>query len=139
MAHGDAVNLNGSQWQACVERGCLVLSEVIRTDDKKERTASRIANIKREVEGRKQELEALAVDFARVADEAETVPSCCLCFVCFVCLVCHVHNMFVRFLLLDVDWRWCLERRPRRAWPGAHSPLVCCAGSPSCLLCGKRT
>jgi hypothetical protein len=82
VAHGDAVNLNGSQWQACVERDCLVLSEVIRTDDKKERTASCVANIKREVEGRQQELEALAVDYASVTDEAETVPNCCLCCVC---------------------------------------------------------
>ena len=81
MAHGAAVYLEGSRWQASVEIDCLVLRKASRTDDKKERTASRIANIKREVEGRQQELEALAVDFARVADEAETVPSCCVCFV----------------------------------------------------------
>ena len=49
------------------------------TDDKKERVASRIANIKREVEGRQQELEALAGDAARVMEEAETV-GICVCF-----------------------------------------------------------
>ena len=73
VAHGAAVDLKGSQWQACVECDCLVLRKASRTDDKKERTTGRIANIKHEVEGRQQELEALAVDFARVADEAETV------------------------------------------------------------------
>ena len=89
VANGDAINLNGSQWQACMERDCLVLSEVIRTDDKKDQTTSRIANIKREMEGRQQELEALAVDFARVVDEAKTVPSCCFCFVFVCCCVSH--------------------------------------------------
>ena len=79
VAHGAAVILEGSQWQACVESNCLVLHKASRTDDKKERTASRIANIKREVEGRQQELEALAGDAARVMEEAETVGTC-FCF-----------------------------------------------------------
>ena len=74
LAHGAAVTLEGSQWQACVESDCLVLRKASRTDDKKEQIANRIANIKCEVEGRQQELEALAVDFARVGEEAETVP-----------------------------------------------------------------
>ena len=84
VAHGAAVDLKGSQWQACVESDCLILRKASRTDDKKERTASRIANIKREVEGRQQELEALAVDFLRVGEEAETVPSCCFCLSLFL-------------------------------------------------------
>jgi hypothetical protein len=85
VAHGGAVELGGSQWQACVESDCLVLRNTIQTDDKKERTASRIANLKHEVtawnevvlegdgggcvervhvkvEARHQELEALAAD-----------------------------------------------------------------------------
>ena len=49
VAHGAAVDLGGSQWQACVESDCLVLRTASQTDDKKERTASRIANIKHEV------------------------------------------------------------------------------------------
>ena len=49
VAHGAAVELGGSQWQACVEIDGLVLSTASRTDDKKERVASRISNIKREV------------------------------------------------------------------------------------------
>ena len=42
-------------------------------DDKKEQTANRIADIKREVEGRQQELEALAADLGRVEAECESV------------------------------------------------------------------
>ena len=76
VAHGAAVNLKGSQWQACVEKECLVLNMTTRTDDKKEQTDSRIANIKRELEGRQQEVEALAGDIARVTEETETVPCC---------------------------------------------------------------
>jgi hypothetical protein len=83
VAHGAAVNLKGSQWQACVESDCLVLRKTRRTDDKKERTVSRIANIKREVEGRQQEVEALAGDIASVMEETETVTCCCRC--CFLC------------------------------------------------------
>jgi hypothetical protein len=49
VAHGAAVELGGSQWQACVESNCLILRTASRTDDKKERTTSRIANIKHEV------------------------------------------------------------------------------------------
>jgi hypothetical protein len=49
VTHGAAVELGGSQWQACVESDCLILRTASRTDDKKERTASRIANIKHEV------------------------------------------------------------------------------------------
>ena len=49
VAHGAAVELGGRQWQASVESDGLVLSTASRTDDKKERTANRIANIKREV------------------------------------------------------------------------------------------
>ena len=88
VAHGDAVDLNGSQWQACVERDCLVLRTTSQTDDKKEQTANRIANIKREVEGRQEELEALAVDFARVGEESETVPICLS--VCLSFSLCNV-------------------------------------------------
>jgi len=75
VAHGAAVVLGESQlqWQACVESDCLVLKKNTHTDDKKERIASRIANIKREVEGRQQELEALAIDLERVGAECETV------------------------------------------------------------------
>ena len=76
VAHGAAVELGGSQWQTSIEKGCLVLSTASRTDDKKERTASRIANIKHEVEGRQRELEALAGDAARVMEEAEMVGTC---------------------------------------------------------------
>ena len=64
MGHGAAVKLNGSKWEACVESDCLLLSKATRTDDKKERTASRIANIKRELEGRQQEFGALTQDLA---------------------------------------------------------------------------
>jgi len=49
VIHGAAVELGGSQWQACVESDCLVLRTASQTDDKKERTACRIANIKHEV------------------------------------------------------------------------------------------
>ena len=49
VTHGAAVELGGSQWQACVESNCLILRTASRTDDKKERTTSRIANIKHEV------------------------------------------------------------------------------------------
>ena len=73
VAHGGAVKVGGSQWQACVESDCLVLRNTIQTDDKKEQTASRIANIKREVEGRQQKLEALAADLGRVEAECESV------------------------------------------------------------------
>jgi len=84
VAHGAAVELGGSQWEACVERGCLILRTASQTDDKKEQTASRIADIKHEVEGRQQEVEALTGDIARVAEETERVP-CCFhyCFLCF--------------------------------------------------------
>ena len=75
VGHGAAVELDGSQWEACVESDYLLLSKITRTDDKKERTASRIANIKRELEGRQQELEALAADLERVGAECETVIS----------------------------------------------------------------
>ena len=80
VAHGAAVTLEGSQWRACVESDSLVLSKVSWTDDKKEQTANRIANIKHEVEGRQQELSALEADMARVIEEAETVPATFLCF-----------------------------------------------------------
>jgi hypothetical protein len=89
VAHGAAVELGGSQWEACVERGCLVLRTASQTDDKKEQTASRIANIKREVEGRQQELEALAGDIAKVMEEAETVTCCYYC--CFLCFTTRNH------------------------------------------------
>jgi hypothetical protein len=49
VSHGDAVELGGSQWQASVESGCLVLRTSSQTDDKKELVVSRIANIKNEV------------------------------------------------------------------------------------------
>ena len=75
VAHGAAVVLGESQlqWQTCVESDCLVLKQTTHTDNKKEQTASRIANIKREVEGRQQELEALAADLERVGVECEMV------------------------------------------------------------------
>ena len=73
VGHGAAVELGGSQWEACVEIDCLILKTGSQTDDKKEQTASRIANIMREVEAREQELEALAGDIAKVTEEAETV------------------------------------------------------------------
>ena len=40
VAHGATVELGGSQWQACVESECLILSMARRTNDKKERTGS---------------------------------------------------------------------------------------------------
>ena len=80
VAHGGAVEVRGSQWRACVESDSLVLSKASWTDDKKEQTANRIANIKHEVEGRQQELSALEADMARVIEEAETVPATFLCF-----------------------------------------------------------
>ena len=85
VVHGAAVELGGSQWEACVEIDCLVLRTASQTDDKKEQTASRIADIKREVEGRQKEVEALTGDIARVAEETEMVPCCChYCFLsCF--------------------------------------------------------
>ena len=49
VTHGAAVELGGSQWHASIESDCLVLRTASRTDDKKERTACRIANIKHEV------------------------------------------------------------------------------------------
>ena len=73
VGHGVAVELGGSQWQASVESGCLVLRTSSQTDDKKEQVVSCIANIKNEVEGRQRELEALAGDAARVMEEAEMV------------------------------------------------------------------
>ena len=76
MAHGAGVELGGSQWQASVESGCLVLRTSSQTDDKKEQVVSRIANIKNEVEGRQRELEALAGDAARVMEEVEMVGTC---------------------------------------------------------------
>ena len=88
MAHGDAIKVGESQWLACVESDCLILHNTVQTDDKKEQTASRIANVKREVEGRQQELEALAVDFARVGEESETVPICLS--VCLSFSLCNV-------------------------------------------------
>ena len=91
VAHGGAVTLEGSQWQACFESDCLVLRKASRTDDKKEQIVNRINNIKREVEGRQQELEALAVDFARVGEEAETVQSFLSFF--FLCLYCRKLNL----------------------------------------------
>ena len=48
MTQGAAIELGGSQWQTCVESDCLVM-RTARMDDKKERTANRIANIKHEV------------------------------------------------------------------------------------------
>ena len=73
VAHGDAVEVGVSQWRACVESDFLVLKNIVLTDDKKERTTSRIADIKREVEGRQQELEALTADIDRVEVECEAV------------------------------------------------------------------
>ena len=73
VTHGGAVEVGGSQWQASIEIGCLVLRNTIHTDDKKEQAASRFANIKRELEKRQQELEALAADIGRVEAECETV------------------------------------------------------------------
>jgi hypothetical protein len=90
VAHGATVELGGSQWQACVEIDCLVLRTASRTDDKKEQTVSRIANIKRELEGRQQEAEALAGDIARVTEETQMVPCCCHhCFLLF-CRKCNI-------------------------------------------------
>ena len=77
VGHGAAVELDGSQWEACVESDYLLLSKIIRTDDKKERTASRIANIKRELEGRQQEFGALTQDLARVVEECAQVGNDC--------------------------------------------------------------
>jgi hypothetical protein len=71
------VDAGGKQWQASVESDCLCLTTTIRTDDEKDQTASRIADIKREVEARQQELEDLSADCARVMEEAETVRSMC--------------------------------------------------------------
>ena len=73
VAHGGAVVIEGSRWQACVESYCLVLRKITHSNDKKEQIASRVANIKREVEGRQQELEALAADLGRVEAECESV------------------------------------------------------------------
>ena len=73
VAHGDVVDLDGKPWQASVESDCLRLTTVTWTDDKKEQTANRIANIKREVEARKQELNDLSADCGRMMEEAETV------------------------------------------------------------------
>ena len=72
VAQGGAVEVGGSQWRACVEIDCLVLKNTVKTDDKKERIASR-TDIKREVEGWQQELEALAADLGRVEAECEAV------------------------------------------------------------------
>jgi hypothetical protein len=84
VAHGAAVELGGSQWEACVEIDCLILRTASQTDDKKEQTASRIADIKHEVEGWQQEVEALTGDITRVAEETERVPcSFHYCFRCF--------------------------------------------------------
>ena len=74
VAHGATVELGMNQWQACIKKDCLVLSMTIQTDDKKEQASSRIANIKREVEGRQKEVDALTEDIARVINEAEKVP-----------------------------------------------------------------
>ena len=73
VAHGDIVAVDGSQWQASVESDCLYLTMATWTDDQKEQITSRIADIKREVEARQQELDALIADCARLSDEAESV------------------------------------------------------------------
>ena len=73
VAHDAAVKIGGSQWQACIEIDGLVLSNTIMTNDKKEQTVNRIANIRREVEGRQQELEALVADLGVVEAECEEV------------------------------------------------------------------
>jgi len=73
VAHGDVVALDGSQWQASVESDCLCLTMATWTDDQKEQITSRIADIKREVEARQQELDALSADCARLRNEAESV------------------------------------------------------------------
>ena len=90
VSDGTIVHMGGAHWRAIVEREGLLLAADGHTDDKKERTASRIANIKHEVrrglqsclfrvlepmeedthsnmcsvkvEARRQELEALAAD-----------------------------------------------------------------------------
>ena len=83
VAHEAVVDVGGKQWQACVESDCLRLTTTIRTDNEKDQTASRIANIKREVEARQQELEDLRADLARVIEEAEAVgliPPCLFVF-----------------------------------------------------------
>ena len=73
VAHGGAVTVDGSKWQACVEIDCLVLRKKFQTSDEREQVARRIASINRVVECREQELEALAADIARVQAECETV------------------------------------------------------------------
>ena len=77
VAHEAVVDAGGKQWQASVESDCLCLTTTTQTDDEKDQTASRIADIKREVEARQQELEDLSADCARVMEEAEGV--CILC------------------------------------------------------------
>jgi hypothetical protein len=74
VAHGGLVPVGGKQWQASFETDCLCLTTTTQTEDKKEQTANRIANIKREVEARQEEVKALATDLARVEGECETVP-----------------------------------------------------------------
>jgi hypothetical protein len=90
------VDVGGKQWQASVESDCLRLTTTIQTDDGKDQTASRIADIKREVEARQQEMEDLSADCARVMEEAGAV--CNLCFL-FVSLF-SVVGMYLCFLLL---------------------------------------
>ena len=49
VSDGTIVHMGGAQWRAIVEGEGLLLATDGHTDDKKERTASRIANIKHEV------------------------------------------------------------------------------------------